>query len=404
MNWKPIVSGALALALMAGCAAPADPDDLAYQAADIKRDAQLLTVDGQAVTAETYLFWLLSAISQQQYYGNLSGDEWEETITIGEESKPTVDVLKEDALETAKLYSVIESKATAAGVTLTEEQEQEVNDQLAQVAEQLGGEDQLQQWLDSRCITKEGFLALNRVYYLNENLRDQMTEAGELTVTDAEVEQFVEEQDIYAAKHILISTRKIAADGQSYETMTDEEIAQAKALAEDLRQQLRDAGDSEEKFDELMKEYSEDGRDENGDLYMPDGYTYIYPGYMVTEFEMGALALEIGQISDPVESQFGYHIILRIPVDMDTAREDCNEDYKFSQLTQQWLDEAKVETTKAYDELDPKTFYDRLNEIVQARQAAAESAQPSDSAAPADSAQPADSAAPEASPEPTPVG
>ena len=75
MNWKPIVSGALALALMAGCAAPADPDDLAYQAADIKRDAQLLTVAGQAVTAETYLFWLLSAISQQQYYGNLSGDE-----------------------------------------------------------------------------------------------------------------------------------------------------------------------------------------------------------------------------------------------------------------------------------------------------------------------------------------
>jgi len=401
MKWKPIVSGALALTLMAGCAAPADPDDLAYQAADIKRDAQLLTVDGKAVTAETYLFWLLSAISQQQYYGNLTGDEWEETISIGEESRPTADVLKEDALETAKLYSVIESKAAAAGVTLTEEQEQEVNDQLAQVAQQLGGEDKLQQWLDSRCITKEGFLALNRVYYLNENLRDQMTEAGDLAVTDAEVEQFVEDQDIYAAKHILISTRKFAADGQSYEEMTDEEKAQAKALAEDLRQQLKDAGDSEEKFDQLMKEYSEDGRDDNGDLYMPDGYTYVYPGYMATEFEMGALALEVGQVSDLVETQFGYHIILRIPVDMDMAREDCNEEYKFSQLTQQWLDQAKVETTKAYDELDPKTFYDRLNEITAARRAAAESAQPSESAQPETSGEPSETPA---DPTPTPAG
>ncbi len=399
MKKTSLAAALAALALLTGCTGSggltADPDDMAYQAADLKRDSELFTVDGEGVTAEEYLFWLTSAISTQQQYGLLSGDEWEESIAG--DGTPTADTLKADALETAKLYRVIQTKAEEMGITLTEEQSAQIDQDMADAAEQLGGEEVFLSRLEEQCISEEGFRSLNTVYYLNQGLQEKLEQDGELTVTDADIDAFLDEQGVYAAKHILISTRHLSEDGKSYEPFSDEEKAQAKAKADDLRRQLKDAGDDEAKFDELMAQYSEDGRDpETNELYYPEGYTYIYSGQMVPAFEEGALALAQGEISDPVESDFGYHIILRIPVDREQAAADCTSDYKFYQLTQQWMDQAEVVTTKAYDELDPKAFWDRLQSIVEARAAARATPTPEPSAQP--SAEP--SAAPSAEPSP----
>ena len=57
-------------------------------------------------------------------------------------------------------------------------------------------------------------------------------------------------------------------------------------------------------FEDAASEYGTDGTAANGgDL------GYFGPGMMVPEFEEAAFALEAGQISDPVQSQFGWHII-----------------------------------------------------------------------------------------------
>ena len=90
-------------------------------------------------------------------------------------------------------------------------------------------------------------------------------------------------------RHILIKPTEVL----------DEEAA--RELAASLRQRALDGED----FSELAKEFSDDigSAQEGGEL----GWTS--PGQMVPEFEAAMATTEVGEISEPVESQFGWHIL-----------------------------------------------------------------------------------------------
>jgi peptidyl-prolyl cis-trans isomerase SurA len=90
-------------------------------------------------------------------------------------------------------------------------------------------------------------------------------------------------------RHILVKPSEIMTDDQARKL-----VAELKARVE--------AG---EDFADLARQYSEDigSAQEGGDL----GWTN--PGQMVPEFEKAMAATEVGQISDPVRSQFGWHIL-----------------------------------------------------------------------------------------------
>jgi len=89
--------------------------------------------------------------------------------------------------------------------------------------------------------------------------------------------------------HILISTKDRSDD-------------EALALAETVSEQLEK---DPSKFDELVKIYSEDpsAKSNNGK------FTNVKKGDMVAPFEQVAFALDVGQISGPVKTQYGYHLI-----------------------------------------------------------------------------------------------
>ncbi len=63
-----------------------------------------------------------------------------------------------------------------------------------------------------------------------------------------------------------------------------------------------------EKFGKLAKEFSLD----SGSAKRDGNLGYFGRGKMVKEFEKSAFNLQMGQISEPVKTQYGYHIIKRL--------------------------------------------------------------------------------------------
>jgi peptidyl-prolyl cis-trans isomerase D len=97
-------------------------------------------------------------------------------------------------------------------------------------------------------------------------------------------------------RHILLMTQgKPAADE-----------AKIKAKAEDLVKQLRAGAD----FAEMAKKYSEDNQGPTGGSAAKGGdLDWVTRGQMVPEFEKASFSLKPMAISDPVKTQYGYHII-----------------------------------------------------------------------------------------------
>ncbi|SDZ08387.1 peptidylprolyl isomerase PrsA [Bacillus sp. 166amftsu] len=147
--------------------------------------------------------------------------------------------------------------------------DKEVDKKYDEYKKQLG--DQFDAALKQQGFTEKSF---------KESVRAElaMTKAIESTITEKELKENYKPE--IKASHILVK---------------DE--ATAKKVKEELNQ-----GKS---FEELAKQYSEDpgSKEKGGDL------GYFGPGKMVKAFEDAAYKMKKDEVSEPVKSDFGYHII-----------------------------------------------------------------------------------------------
>jgi parvulin-like peptidyl-prolyl isomerase len=124
---------------------------------------------------------------------------------------------------------------------------------------------------------------------------------------------------------------------------------QALARITDVKKQL-DAGAD---FATLAKQYSEDtgSRDQGGEL------GWFGKGQMVAEFENAAFKLQPGQVSDPVKTQFGYHLIKVEERDPARPIDPSTLPQKKYEAFQKWLTDlrtaAKIERNWSLDKVPP---------------------------------------------------
>lgn len=204
---------------------------------------------------------------------------------------------RENAADEAVKTVIKCQKAAEQGIALTDEEKSQINQQIGSQITQMGGKAVFESELKAMGTTEAAYTKFVESMYLASKLDTMLSEKEEYAVSDADAEARIKETYI-KAKHILIST----VDSTTGAALSAEEVAAAKTQADDLYNQIKGGAN----FDELMNTYSSDP----GLQSSPDGYEFG-KGQMVPEFEQAAYALEIGEVSEPVETSYGYHIIKR---------------------------------------------------------------------------------------------
>lgn len=331
--------------------------------AGVAGDTVVAQAGGVDITAAQWLQWAASYADQYaQYFG--SDLPWDQDDGSG----TMEDAIKEAALQMAQLYALLPGEAAREGVAVDDSQLAEDEASLDKMAEDLGGDEMAQHYLWQIPLTRQSYLDMRLSAMASGAIQEaRYGENGTQRPTDAQVLAYATDElgIAYRVKHILLTTVDTSKpltdeDGKytgEYKPLDEATVAEKRKLAEDILAQLEGSSDPVALFDDLMHQYSED----TGLSSNPDGYD-AQEGQMVEPFEKASLALKEGEFSGIVESAFGYHIILRLPIIADNYRDDYVT-YLMTQDNEKLLDSDPAATNEVYDSMDLKAFYENLTAL-----------------------------------------
>jgi foldase protein PrsA len=219
-----------------------------------------------------------------------------ETITKNELYDVLVKQYGQDSLSYLIDNKIVEIAARKENVKISDE---DVDAEMKEFVEANGGEESFHYALEQSGLTEKE-IETEIVNYL----KIVKLLESEVDITDEEMKtHFEENKDSYnepeqvEASHILVENEE---------------------TANEVKEKL----DTGEDFAELAKEYSTDtsNAENGGEL------GYFSKGTMVEEFDNIAFSINVGEISDPVKTDFGYHIIH--VTDKKEAKEANFEDHK----------------------------------------------------------------------------
>ena len=219
-----------------------------------------------------------------------------ESITKGELYDVMVKQYGQGSLSYLINNKIIEIAAGKENVKISDE---DVDAEMKEFVEANGGEESFNYVLEQSGLTKKD-IETEIVNYL----KIVKLLESEVDITDEEMKtHFEENKDSYnepeqvEASHILVENEETA-------------------------NKVKEKLEAGEDFAELAKEYSTDtsNAENGGEL------GYFSKGTMVEEFEHIAFSMNVGEISDPVKTDYGYHIIS--VTDKKEAKEANFEDHK----------------------------------------------------------------------------
>ncbi len=112
-----------------------------------------------------------------------------------------------------------------------------------------------------------------------------------------------------------------------------------------------------EDFETLKQQYSEDDDTKNS----KDGY-YFTHGVFNNAFEETAFKLKEGEISEIVTTEYGYHIIKRLPIEQEYVDKNYSDilnqfiTWKYYEILEDTIKDLKAEYTEEYKNIDFSTF------------------------------------------------
>ncbi len=317
-------------------------------------DTVVMTVDGREVTWDLYYYWITDLLSGYCSYSGALPEDFNEAY----DEEETLDTLfRHYADSCCTYYMSLLAHAEELGAGLSEEDEAALQQARDATAANYGGEEAFLEVLRRNCISERAFLFYNSFPYLTRNLRAALYgEEGEL-LPQEEIDRYVAENGLVRAKHILLGTPEDPAESEDVQ-------AQILGFWEELSALAGDPEALEARFDELAAEYSEDP----GLSAYPDGYTFG-SGEMVPEFENAAFALEDYGLSEVTATDYGWHILLRLPIDPDVVISYDNSSYQpntlrslvinqnLSEMTSQWSEEAEVEKSAEFEDFTMQDLF-----------------------------------------------
>jgi foldase protein PrsA len=191
--------------------------------------------------------------------------------------------LKGQAITFLVQQAEVESQAKKLGIDINNDK---VNKEIQRYKKQFyGGSDaRYEKAVKQQGLTDDQAREAIRQQLISQALFKKVT--GNVNVSNADITQYY---NTHKTQYIQPETREVRHI-----------LVTKKALADSLYQQLKSGGN----FAKLAKQYSKDpGSAANG------GKLTVSKGQTVPQFDKTAFSLKTGQISQPVHTQYGYHII-----------------------------------------------------------------------------------------------
>jgi peptidyl-prolyl cis-trans isomerase SurA len=204
--------------------------------------------------------------------------------------------LEQQVLERMVMEEIQLQMAEDASLTIDDT---ELNGQVRSIAESNGMT--LDEFADA--VEADGLtLASVREDVRREMLMRQVQQrqiSNRVSVSDRDVERFLDQQQGQSGEQNFIEETRARHVLISLTPNRDEN--QARARAEEVRQRLMQGED----FASVAREYSDD----SGTALNGGELGWVRPGQTVPAFEEAMRELDVNQVSQPVRSQFGYHVI-----------------------------------------------------------------------------------------------
>ena len=334
-----------------------------YQSYDM--DEVMLSVNGIDVTWDELFYWYVNDVTNiESYFGDIT--DWDAQCGLDAE-KTNREFVMNDALDILKQYCAIESKAKDMGVVLTDEDKATLKTDWENNIQSYGNGDEAAfiEYLRKLYLSKGMYDKINEVNLLYNRLFETMFGGNGEKLSENDVVEKASDMGYIRVKNILIMTKD-----DTNTTLPADQLKEKKTTAEKILNELKGITDKtalEKRFDELMAQYGEDP----GMEYNTDGYTFLPGnGIMIENFEKAATDLDEYGISEIVETDYGYHIIMRLPLRASaTALYSSDSSQKtlayyvaqdmMGSQTKNWANESKVEFTKTYEDMDIKNVFSK---------------------------------------------